>query len=212
MNDLLVARAPLALRSLPASIQHLECALPAMFAPSSSPQTLTIMIKRILLCLTITCLAAQAADTVPTETSIRELLAATHVQKMLDQMIPEIDSMMQKSMAQAMSGETISPDAQKLIDESRTNAVAMMKENFSWNKMEPLYIRVYQKSLTQEEVDGMIALYQTPAGQAMINKMPIIMKNSMAEMQRMMGPMMQRLQESQQKLVAEIKAKAKPKS
>jgi len=163
------------------------------------------MIKRILLFLTITCFAAQATETVPTEASIRELLAATHVQKVLDQMIPEIDSMMQKSMAQAVSSEPISPEAQKMIDQSRTNAVTM-------SKMEPMYIRVYQKSLTQEEVDGMVALYQTPAGQAMINKMPVIMKNSMAEMQRMMGPMMQRLQESQQKLVAEIKAKAKPKS
>ncbi len=46
----------------------------------------------------------------------------------------------------------------------------------------------------------------------MINKMPMVMQNTMAEMQTMMGPMMQRLQQSQAELVAEIKTKANPKS
>ena len=170
------------------------------------------MCKRILLLLAVTGLNAQAADSVPTEASVRELLVATHGQKMVDEIIPQMDAMMQKGLAEALKGQPISPAAQKMIDQSHANAMAMLKEELAWSKLEPLYMRVYQKSLTQEEVNGIIAIYKTPAGQAMITKMPIIMQNTMAELQTMMGPMMQRLQKSQEQLVADIKKEAKPKS
>jgi hypothetical protein len=170
------------------------------------------MYKRILVLLAVGCLTARAADTVPTEASIRELLTVTQVQKMLTQMLPQLDAMMQKGITDALKGQQVPAATQKMIDESRANAMAVMKETLDWSKLEPLYIRVYQKSLTQEEVTGMVALYKTPAGQAMINKMPLVMQNTMAEMQTMMAPVMQRLQKSQEKLVADIKKEIKPKS
>ncbi len=81
-----------------------------------------------------------------------------------------------------------------------------MKEVLDWNKLEPMYVRVYQKSFTQEEVDGLIAFYRTPAGQALINKMPVVMQNMMTEVQQMMHPMMQAMKRMQQEVVAEIQA------
>lgn len=172
------------------------------------------MLKRLLVTtlLLLSCVVGCAAESVPTEASIHQLLEVTNVHKLLDDMIPQLDAMMQKAMAESLKGQTISPEAQKLIDQSHANAMEVMRDELSWSKLEPLYVRVYQKSLTQEEVTGMIALYQTPAGHAMINKMPAIMQNTMAEMQARMGPMMQRLQQSQAQVLAEIKAKAKPKS
>jgi hypothetical protein len=131
---------------------------------------------------------------------------------MLDQMVPQMDAMMQGAMTEALKGQSISPDEQKMIDQSRASALASLREELAWNKLEPLYVRVYQKSFTQDEVTGMIAFYKTPAGQAMINKMPTVMQNTMAEMQAMMAPMMQRLQQSQQQLVAQIKKQAGPKN
>ena len=177
-----------------------------------SQKTQSYMCKRILFLLTVTCLIAQAADSVPTEASVRELLVATHGQKMVDEIIPQMDAMMQKGLAEALKGQTISPAAQKMIEQNRASTMAMMKEELAWSKLEPIYMRVYQKSLTQEEVNGIIAIYKTPAGQAMITKMPIIMQNTMAELQTTMAPMMQRVQKSQEQLVADIKKEAKPKS
>ena len=89
--------------------------------------------------------------------------------------------------------------------------MAILKEMFEWNKLEPMYLRVYQKSFTQQEVDGMIAFYKTPAGQAVISKMPVVMQNTMNEMQQMMGPMMQKIQRMQQDVVAEMKAEGQKK-
>ncbi len=72
--------------------------------------------------------------------------------------------------------------------------------------LEPMYVRVYQKSFTQGEVDGMIAFYKTPAGQAVINKMPVVMQNTMNEVQQMMAPAVQRIQRMQQDVIAEMQA------
>lgn len=169
------------------------------------------MCRRILLLLVITALTLRA-DTVPSEASIKELLAVTQVTKMLDQMLPQIDAVMQRAMADALKGQTITPEEQKMIDQGHANALAVMKEELAWSKLEPLYVRVYQKSLTQEEVTGMIAIYKTPAGKAMITKMPVVMQNTMVEMQTLLAPVMQRLQASQQQLVTQIKKQAEPKS
>src|ERR1700730_5494632 len=100
------------------------------------------MCKQILLLLAVTCLAAKAPESVPTEASIRELLTVTHVQKMLDQMLPQVDAMMQKTTAEALKGQPVSPAEQKLIDQSRADAMAMLKEELAWSKLEPLYMRV----------------------------------------------------------------------
>jgi len=83
------------------------------------------------------------------------------------------------------------------------------KEMLDWDKLEPMYMRIYQKSLTQQDVDGMIAFYETPSGQALINKMPVIMQNTMAEMQQVMRPMMERIERMQQTIMAEMEAKKK---
>lgn len=52
----------------------------------------------------------------------------------------------------------------------------------------------------------MIAFYKTPVGQTVIHKMPLIMQNTMTEMQTMIGPMMQRMQRSQEDLARQIQA------
>jgi hypothetical protein len=113
---------------------------------------------------------------------------------------------MQQSLAQATQGRDIPPKLQKDIDKWQAEVFASMKDLLDWGKLEPIYVRIYQKSFSQEEVDGMIAFYKTPAGQAVISKMPAVMQNTMDEMQQMMGPVMQKMQKMQQDVVAEMKA------
>ena len=114
----------------------------------------------------------------------------------------QMDNLMQQTIAQATQGQKIPPKVQKDIDQRRGEIIAMMKELLDWTKLEPLYVRVYQKTFSQQEVDGMIAFYKTPAGQAVIAKMPTVMQNTIEEMQQMMGPVMQKMQKMQQDVVA----------
>lgn len=176
------------------------------------------MYTRLLLILTLSATFLHAADNPspapaapPTEASVKQLLEVAQARKLVDSIMMQMDNLMQQSMAQATKGQTVPPKVQKEIDKGRSEALAMMKDLLDWSKLEPLYVRVYQKSFSQQEVDGMVAFYKTPAGQAVIGKMPAVMQNTMDEMQQMMGPVMQKIQKMQQDVVAEMKAETKNK-
>jgi hypothetical protein len=150
-----------------------------------------------------------AQDNSPSEASIKQLLEVGQAHKLLDTITAQMDSYMKQAMQQATQGERVTPEVQKHIDSFEAEIIASLKEVLDWNKLEPMYVRVYQKSFTQGEVDGLIAFYKTPTGQALLTKMPAVMQNTLNEVQQMMQPMMHRMQRMQQDIVAEIQAEKK---
>lgn len=154
---------------------------------------------------------APAPSAPPTEASIKQLLEVAQAHKLIDSVMAQMDNLMQQTIAQATKGQEISAKVQKDIDQRRGEVIAMMKELLDWKKLEPMYVRIYQKTFSQQEVDGMIAFYKTPAGQAVMSKMPLAMQNTIDEMQASMAPVMQKMQKMQQDVVAEIKAENKNK-
>jgi len=75
--------------------------------------------------------------------------------------------------------------------------------------MRPLYIQIYQETFTQEEIDGLIAFYKSPAGVAFVDKMPVVMQRSMSIMQSRIAPMMEKMKAAMQQAADEAKAPAK---
>jgi len=147
-----------------------------------------------------------AADTPPTEASIKQLLEVVQAHKLIETTMTQMDGFMKKIMEQATEGQNLSPKIQKDIARLHDEMMSAVNEILDWNKLEPMYVRVYQKSFTQDEVNGMIAFYKTPTGQALLNKMPVVMQNTLNEVQGMIQPIMQRIQRMQQEVVAEIEA------
>lgn len=152
------------------------------------------------------CAGAQAAETKPSDESIRRLLTVTEAGKMLDAAMSQVGTMMENMMKQATQGKTVTPEQQKAMADLRAKSAAIMQEELSWQKMEPLYMRIYRDSFSQEEVDGMLAFYATPAGKAVIKKMPLVMQNTMAVMQERMGPVMVRIQQQARETMGQAKA------
>jgi hypothetical protein len=180
-----------------------------------------MMIPRIILILSVCVSLAHAAENTPTpsptsptppsEASIKQLLEVAQSHKLVDSVMNQMDNLMQQTIAQATKGQQLSPKVQTDIDRRRAELAQIMKELLDWKKLEPMYVRIYQKTFSQQEVDGMIAFYKTPAGQAVITKMPSAMQSTIDEMQGAMGPVMQKMQQMQQDVVAEIKAENKNK-
>jgi hypothetical protein len=164
------------------------------------------MLKRVLILVALCCQVAYS-DTTPSDASIKELLEVAQARKLLDTLMSQMNTIMKNAMETATQGQPVPPDVQKIFDRCRADVVSTMQEQFTWDKLEPMYIRIYKKSLSQQEVDGMIAFYRTPTGQAVLNKMPAITENSMNEVMQMMGPMMQRIERMQRDVIAELQAK-----
>ena len=166
------------------------------------------MFKRIFLTLSLCTAAAYAADTPPSDASVKQLLEAAQARKMADSVVTHMDGLLKQAVEQATAGRQLPANVRSDIDKKQAEMMAEFKQVLDWKKLEPVYLRVYQKSFTQEEVNGMIAFYKTPAGQAVVNKMPVVMQNTMHEMQEMVGPMMERVRRMQQEIAAEIKAES----
>ncbi len=159
------------------------------------------MWKRILPLFFFAASIALAAETPPSEASVRELLEASQARKLVDGMLVQISATMQNITQQAVKQDALDPAAEKTLNDAMTETQNQLRQMLSWDRLELMYIRIYQRSLSQEEVAGMIEFYKSPVGQALINKMPVIMQNTMAEMQAMMLPMMTQFQQKQQELL-----------
>lgn len=189
------------------------------FQREDARDNLLVMLKRILLILALCGPVASGADnpspgasgagTPPSEASIKQLLQVAQAQKLIDSVMAQMDGLMTQAIQKATQGREVPPKVQQDIDKRQAEVVGLMKELLDWTKLEPMYVRIYQKSFSQQEVDGMIAFYKTPAGQAVIGKMPAVMQNTMDEMQQMLAPAMEKIQRMQQDVVTEMKAEKK---
>jgi len=163
------------------------------------------LVKLVLLSLCIVFNPVFAAEKEASDASIRELLEVTQSKKMLDGMMAQMDSVMQRSMQQSLHGVTLTDEQQKIMNEMQAKTMALLKKEMSWDSMEPVLVDIYKRSFTQPEVNGMLDFYKSPAGQAVIAKMPLVMQNSIQMMQNKMSTMMPKLQQLQQETMERLK-------
>ena len=166
---------------------------------------MTMIKKLTLLLVSLLCVASVHAAP-PTEASIDKLLAMTRAERLVDNLYGNINQMLRQSMAAAMQGKEVTPAQQRVLDTLPVKFEAIFREEMAWPKLRALYLSIYQETLSQEEIDGMIAFYETPAGKAMIEKLPIVMSRTMTRVQAMMPPMMERVQKVVSDTIEEAKA------
>jgi uncharacterized protein len=148
---------------------------------------------------------AHAADTPASEASIKRLMEITNSKNMVDAMMAQMDGLMRNTMKQATNGQPLTAEQEAIMADMRTKVTALMKDELKWSTLEPVLVDVYRKSFTQQEVDGMLSFYQSPAGRAVIAKMPLVMQNSMQAMQGRMAALMPKIQQIVAQSVEKVK-------
>ncbi|HEY1313543.1 MAG TPA: DUF2059 domain-containing protein [Steroidobacteraceae bacterium] len=162
----------------------------------------------LIVCLTasLACSATAFANDAPaSDDSIREMLAITNAHKLIDTIKLQINSLVAAAQQQAVQGKPLTPEKQAIIDRMQTRMQAALDEMLNWQTLEAMYVRIYRASFTQDELDGMMAFYRTAAGQALINKMPLVTQNLMSEVQGQMKPMQEKIQQIQREATQELK-------
>ena len=155
--------------------------------------------KKWMLCLLFVVIAPATVHAAPaSEASVHELLEVTRARQMLQQVYGQMESMYAGSMQQAL-GDDVTPETQARMQRFSARMTALMKQEMGWDVMAPMYVDIYSKSFSEDEIQGMLAFYRTPAGQAVIEKMPLVMQNTMQAVQQRMGAMMPAMQ----KMIAE---------
>lgn len=167
------------------------------------------MFRSTLVALAIAMLAPSMAQAEPAKPeTIEELLVVSKSQDLIESTYKNLDDNLRVNMDQALSQVSGDPEARRAYVESFSRKMGqIMREEMNWDTLKPMFMRIYGESFTQEELVGVLEFYKTPAGQAMINKMPLVMQKTMAEMQQHMGPMMQKMGAAAQEAIREAKAR-----
>lgn len=139
-------------------------------------------------------LPLSALAAAPTDASLEQLMEVTRVRELMASMQAPIEQNIRASAAIALKGKSLTAAQQQELEVVLQKVAAIVRSEVSYDKLKPTYLKIYRESLDQAEVDGMIAFYKTPPGQAVILKMPVIAQKSMGAVQEMLGSLMPRLE------------------
>jgi hypothetical protein len=131
---------------------------------------------------------------------IEEMLRLTKTDEMMQQVMSQM-----KAMNLQQLQKNLSPDEKAQAAEMQQKIFDLVNAKMSWEKFKPAVVQIYGEVYTDEELDGILAFYRSPAGHAMIEKMPQLMSRTMAVVQKLTAD----LQPDIQKLVKESAPKDK---
>ena len=64
-------------------------------------------------------------------------------------------------MTAPLQGKQPTAKQQAAITRMKQRMVGVVQEELAWDKLEPIYVRLYQESFSEEEVKDIVAFYKT---------------------------------------------------
>jgi hypothetical protein len=161
--------------------------------------------------VTISCLAAVSSSVAapPSDQSINELLDVLNMPRMIDQILANMDQGMKTGMQQSLQGRELTATQRAEVEKFQKKIMGTMRNELAFDKVKDIYVKVYRETFTQEEVDGLIAFYKSPAGKAYVEKVPSAMQRAGAEMQSRIGPIVQKMDTMQQEFLRDLEKASK---
>ena len=143
-------------------------------------------------------LPAARADSAAKAEKIEQIFKVTKVEETQQRVFDQIQSMM---LSQVNSKAGASQELTKRL-------MDLVAQKMSWQKMKPVYIQLYDETFTEEDLDGMLRFYESPAGKAMLDKMPVLMSKTMALVQQQMQELMPDIQKTTRDYMEQHKGSA----
>ncbi len=154
----------------------------------------------VALCL---CPVAARADEAAKLAIINEIFEVTHA----DALIQQVYQQMEAAQKAQLAGMEPFKDNPQLTDKVWTRMYAFIGEHLGWDQLKPGMVKLYADNFTEEELAATLSFYKSPAGQAVMQKMPAIMNGAMTMTQQKMTTLMPQLQKI---IVETIEANDKP--
>jgi hypothetical protein len=149
--------------------------------------------RRLLLlaCTLVISLSAHAAP--PSRDSVEKLLSVIDMKKTYDATFVSMKTSMDQAFASMPQVQAMTPEQHQRFDIAMDRVFALMRDEMDWDKLKPEFAQLYTETFTQEEVDGLLEFYRSPAGRAMIEKMPLLLSKSMQMTQTRIQKLMPRI-------------------
>lgn len=135
-----------------------------------------------------------------------ELFKVAHIDQLTAQIRQQTFDQLKAGIVQQLLGVELSPDQQKNLDEFSVKLEAIIEDGLGWKVVEPEYAKLYAATYTEDEIDGILAFYKSPSGQAMIEKTPGLVRQSSAITQSHLKLITPQIQDLMKQFTAEMNA------
>lgn len=154
-------------------------------------------ITRILLALLLFAPLAAHADPPSSskQAKTEELLQLTHMDRLMTQMLGQMQERMKSASDQQAATMQMTLEQKTAFDDYQQKLDQLLASYLSWDKMKPIMVQVYSDTYTDQELDGILAFYRSPAGQAMVAKSPELMTKTRTVMMQQMGTLQPQVQQ-----------------
>ncbi len=148
--------------------------------------------KKWIICLSLIAFATVRADDDAEHLKLAEkALAAMDVQRSIEQSFEAAKKM---QAAQISNLRLSTSDAAK-AQEMQNEIMAVIREEFTWDRVKEDYVKLYADVFTDDELKGLADFYSSPIGRKFVEKMPLIMEKSTGLSQKQMLNVMPKIRE-----------------
>jgi uncharacterized protein len=140
----------------------------------------------LLSCTLVLACSTAHADDASKMAKVHEFFRLAKLDQLSTQAMDQVMTQMNSGMMQQMAGAKLTGDDQKKLDEFSGKVKQLVNNAMGWQALEPQYAKLYADAYTEQQLDDLIAFYKSPTGQVMVEKTPILMKESSAIAQQKM--------------------------
>lgn len=151
-------------------------------------------LSRLLLATVVLACASAAIAAEPSDADIDRLLKASRAESLLAGVVPQMEAVQQQEFDKHFAGQQMTDEQKAEVARIQAKTRDIVRKALSWEEMRPVYLDVYKKTYTREDVRAITKFYESAAGQRMLDKNPALMQNIMAAVQQKMVPMLEELQ------------------
>lgn len=119
------------------------------------------------------------ADDASKRAKVEELFTVMQVSKMSNQIVAAVQKQMDSTMHSMPGMDQLTPDQSRVLNEYQTKIMALVNNSVSWKVLEPDMVDLYASTYSESEIEGILAFYKGPVGQAMLAKSPELTQKSM---------------------------------
>jgi hypothetical protein len=145
------------------------------------------------------------ADEASKPAKIEEMFTVLHMDRTMKQMMDMGLAQGKQAATSMMGDQPMTPADQQIMEDYLAKLYVAVTDVLGWEKLKPAYVDLYASEYTEEQVDGILALYKSPVGQALLEKTPALITKSSAIVNARMqdfGPRMQQITEDMKKQLA----------
>ena len=129
--------------------------------------------KRFALLLLLALPVAARADDTTRHAKAKELIALLRVDRTVAQISGSVNTQT-SAIIRRVVGATPTPDQQAKGEAFQKKVNDLLGQQITWPTMEPAYIDLYARTFSDEELDGLVAFYKSPAGKALVERGPAL--------------------------------------